>query len=126
MTVTDAYKPLSEYTDTPKGTASGHIKIEINKEDSIISFLTKDHKANMSLLFYDFNNANQRLQQKKQRQNQPTNLADDVIPEEAEDQGANAPYNNNALSGDDDDDSLYRPSKRGEVSIEEEDEASPS
>jgi hypothetical protein len=41
----------------------------------------------MSLLFYDFNNSNQRLllNSKKPRQNHPTNLADVVIPEEAED-----------------------------------------
>jgi hypothetical protein len=59
----------------------GFIKIEINKEDSIIDFLTKDHKANMSLLFYDFNNTNQRIHTKKQAH--PTNLADSIIPEEA-------------------------------------------
>ncbi len=57
----------------------GVIKIEINKEDSILDYLTKDHKANMSLLFYDFNNANQRINTKKH----PTNVADSVIPEEA-------------------------------------------
>jgi len=49
--------------------------IEINKESSILDYLTKDHKTNMSLLFYDFNNSNQ-------RKRQPQNLADVVIPEE--------------------------------------------
>jgi len=36
----------------------------------------------MSLLFYDFNNANQRILSRKQMH--PINLADVVIPEEAE------------------------------------------
>lgn len=40
-------------------TANSHqIRIQINKEEDIIEHLTKKHKANMSLLFYDFNNAN--------------------------------------------------------------------
>lgn len=42
--------------------------------------LTKEHRTNMSLLYYDFNNANQRMQSKQKH-----NLADVVIPEEKED-----------------------------------------
>ena len=55
------------------------IRIEINKEEQVVDYLTKDHKANMSLLFYDFNNANQR----RLYHNTKQNLADVVIPEEA-------------------------------------------
>ena len=54
-------KTIGEDNETP----AGLIKIEINKEDSIVDYLTKDHKANMSLLFYDFNNTNQRMHTKK-------------------------------------------------------------
>lgn len=59
----------------------GGIHIQVNQEDSIISYLTKDHKANMSLLFYDFNNCNQRIKTKKQA-HPSQNIADLVIPEE--------------------------------------------
>jgi len=48
----------------------------------VLQFLTKDPNQGVSLLYYDFNNSNQRLQQQKQRAAQ--NLADLVIPEEAE------------------------------------------
>lgn len=83
-------------------TNSGNIKIEINNEDSIINFLTKDHKANMSLLFYDFNNANQRILSRKQMH--PLNLADVVIPEEAEEPlfGVSNLINNAANTTEDD------------------------
>lgn len=57
----------------------------------------------MSLLFYDFNNANQRLILKKQKQNgHPTNLADVIIPEAEEADDAPGANNNNGtvFSGD--------------------------
>lgn len=44
-----------------------------------MNFLTKDHKGNLSLLYYDFNGANQRIMAKKNQ-----NIADSVILEEAE------------------------------------------
>jgi hypothetical protein len=44
-----------------------------------VNHLTKDHKGNLSLLYYDFNGANQRIMAKKSQ-----NLADSVILEEAE------------------------------------------
>lgn len=61
------------------GIAPHQIKIKVNKEESVASHLVKEHKSNMSLLYYDFNNTNQR-QLLKQKQN----LADLIIPEEAE------------------------------------------
>lgn len=73
--------------DTDVLKPNGNIHIEVNHEDSIISYLTKDHKANMSLLFYDFNNSNQRLKQKQQAHHPGQNIADLVIPEEEGDVG---------------------------------------
>lgn len=55
------------------------IKIKINKEESIVNHLTSEHKSNMTLLYYDFNNSNQRLYSKHKQ-----NLTDFIIPEEAE------------------------------------------
>lgn len=69
-------------TEGEEDEEGGNIKFEINNEESIVNFLTKDHKANMSLLFYDFNNANQRIIAKKVAHPNGKNLADDVIPED--------------------------------------------
>jgi hypothetical protein len=50
----------------------------VNKEPEIMNHLHLDHKPDMNLLCYDFNNSSTRIKVLKGQ-----NLADDVILEEA-------------------------------------------
>jgi len=51
----------------------------VSKEQGAINHLTNEPKNNLSLLYYDFNNANQRIQAKLKQ-----NFTDLIIPEEIE------------------------------------------
>eukprot|EP00347_Sterkiella_histriomuscorum_P001526 403371695 len=75
---------ISLKTQTSFNQSANKIRIEINKEESVLQFLTKDHKSGVSLLYYDFNNANQRLNQQSKPPRVQQNLADLIIPEETE------------------------------------------
>jgi hypothetical protein len=80
--------PVTADLDSDQIKPDGSIHIEVNHEDSIIGYLTNDHKANMSLLFYDFNNSNQRIKNKMVAHNVGQNIADSVIPEEVDAEAA--------------------------------------
>lgn len=63
------------------------------KED-VLKHLSKEHTANMSLLYYDFNNATDRVRLKKL-----SNLSDMIIPEENEECSGKFPAIANNMEG---------------------------
>lgn len=64
----------------------------VNNQEDVVEHLSKEHTANMSLLYYDFNNTTERRQRK-----QAHNFTDMVIPEENEEYTGKFPVINNNL-----------------------------
>lgn len=82
---------IHEITPTNKGQSA--IKMMVNTEEDVVDHLSKEHTANMSLLFYDFNNTTER----RQRRHNAHNFTNMVIPEENEEHTGNFPAIKNNL-----------------------------